>query len=258
MDYEEWMYGYALRPKTIKQRVEFAQWRLREWGTWDQRPSVIGAWLGTYTGWTALTYHSHLSSIYKWQVEQGLLETNPMATVRRPPTPEPKPRPLSPSQVVAVLDGTQGHLRSWMLLALLAGLRRHEIAKFRGEDIDQTSIFVDGKGGKEALLPSHPDLWHLAQEYPRKGFWFPSPVRPGETYSPDHVSGQIADRFRAVGIERGSIHRLRATFGTNLLRSGVNIRVVQKLMRHSSLAATEHYLGVDDNELVAAINMLAA
>src|SRR5690606_12427458 len=114
------------------------------------------------------------------------------------------------------------HLRAWMLLALLAGLRVHEIAKLRGQDIDEACIVVDGKGGQLATIPTHPDLWELAQTYPRHGLWFPSPVRRGEPYTADHISGQVADRFRACGIARGSIHRLRATYGTNLLRNGAN------------------------------------
>jgi integrase/recombinase XerD len=257
-DYGDWMLAQRLRPNTITQRVDFADWRHREWGTWDLTSSTLAAWLNTYAGWTALTYHSHLSSIYKWQTDIGALEANPMTGVRRPPTPRPKPKPLSPSEVMAVLDGVAGHLRTWILLALFAGLRVHEIAKFRGEDIDAMTIYVEGKGGRAASLPTHPELWEIAQRYPRRGLWFPSPVREGESYSPDHISGQIADRFRAVGIEKGSIHRLRATYGTRLLRSGVNLRVVQTLMRHSSLATTEHYLGVDEDERMAAIKLLAA
>lgn len=257
-DYENWMLEQGLRPKTIEQRMGFAAWRHREWKTWHVSSGTIAGWLSQYSGWTALTYHSHLCSIYKWLVESAAIEASPMDIVRRPPTPRPKPKPLSPAQVEAVLDGVTGHLRTWMLLALLAGLRVHEIAKLRGEDIDEATIFVDGKGGQSASVPTHPVLWELAKTYPRIGMWFPSPARPGETYSPDHISGQIADRFRAAGVEKGSIHRLRATYGTTLRRSGVDVRVIQLLMRHSSLATTEHYLGVDDDECAAAIRLLAA
>jgi len=108
------------------------------------------------------------------------------------------------------------------------------------------------------MIPTHPALWDLAQSYPRRGLWFPSPVRAGEHYGTGYVTQRVAERFRDVGIERGSIHRLRATYGTSLLRSGANLRVVQTLMRHSSLATTEHYLGVDEDERVTAIGLLAA
>ena len=63
--------------------------------------------------------------------------------------------------------------------------------------------------------------------------------------------------MREVGLP-GSIHRFRATYGTNLLRNGENLRVVQELMRHASLATTQHYLGVSEDEKRDAIGRLAA
>ena len=63
--------------------------------------------------------------------------------------------------------------------------------------------------------------------------------------------------FTALGIS-GSIHRVRHVYGTRLLRAGVNIRVVQKLMRHSSLATTATYTAVDESEMRSAIETLRA
>lgn len=257
-NYADWMMAYGLRPRTIDQRVIFAAAREREWLTWDVSAALIAAWLGHFSGWTALTYYTHLTSVYRWLGETQQLEANPMSTIRRPARPRPQPRPLTPAQTIAVLDGTRGHLRAGMLLALLAGLRVSEIVKIRGEDVNEETLTVIGKGGQLAMLPTHPDLWRLAQDFPRRGYWFPSPVNAGQPIRTVGVSAKVARRFRAVGIERGSIHRLRATYGTNLARQGVNLRVVQTLMRHSSLSMTEHYLGVDEDERTAAIRLLAA
>jgi len=63
--------------------------------------------------------------------------------------------------------------------------------------------------------------------------------------------------FAANGIE-GSIHRCRHTYATQLLRAGVNIRVVQELMRHASLTPTQIYTAVDEDERRDAITRLAA
>ena len=256
--YADWMLAHNLRPNTIEQRVEFAEWRHREWRTWDLPSTTIATWLSQYHGWTALTYHTHFASIYRWLIDTGRMDRNPMDPIRRPPKPRAKPRPLTPVQVATVLDGADDRLRAWMLLALLAGLRAHEVAKFRGQDIDAESICVVGKGGQDSMIPTHPMLWELAQAYPRKGLWFPSTFHVGQPQGTGYVSQLVAERFRSVGIERGSIHRLRATYGTTLLRAGANLRVVQTLMRHSSLATTEHYLGVDEDERVTAIGLLAA
>jgi len=71
------------------------------------------------------------------------------------------------------------------------------------------------------------------------------------------ISTVTSRLFAANGIE-GSIHRCRHTYATALLRSGVNIRVVQELMRHSSLASTQRYTAVDEDERRDAINRLVA
>ncbi len=68
-----------------------------------------------------------------------------------------------------------------------------------------------------------------------------------------HSASQV---FDALGIE-GSIHRCRHVFGTRLLRQGVHIRTVQKLMRHASLSTTANYTAVDEDELRAAILTLS-
>lgn len=255
-DFEDWMLAQGLSPRTIEQRVEFADWRWREWGTWDLQSTTIATWLSDYSGWTRLTYHAHLASVYRWLEDTGQVERSPMAGIRRPPKPSSSPRPLTPDEVSSVLGHARGQVKAWMLLALLAGLRAHEVAKFRGHDITPQYVAVLGKGGKAAAIPTHPVLWDLASTYPRRGLWFPSPVNPGQPHGTGYVSQLVAEQFRDVGIERGSIHRLRATFGTNLVRGGVNLRVVQTLMRHSSLATTELYLGVDEDERASAIGQL--
>jgi integrase/recombinase XerD len=71
------------------------------------------------------------------------------------------------------------------------------------------------------------------------------------------VSTMTTQLFKANGIE-GSIHRCRHTYATQLLRAGVNIRVVQTLMRHASLTSTQIYTAVDEDERRDAINRLVA
>jgi len=57
---------------------------------------------------------------------------------------------------------------------------------------------------------------------------------------------------------KGQVHRLRHTFGSSLVRAGVNPRVIQKLMGHASILMTERYMGVGDDQLQSAIVSLAA
>lgn len=145
-----------------------------------------------------------------------------------------------------------------MLLGALAGLRAHEIAKIHGRDIDERVIFVRGKGDHEALIPTHPRLWGLAAHYPRDGYWFPSTHFARDHVHYSLVSNTIRGHFRGHGITHGATHRLRATYGTELRKTGADMRVIQELMRHRSLVTTEHYLGVGEDELAAAVRRLAS
>lgn len=259
--YEEWLYGLGLSGNTVDQRISFATRCALEWGTFDVTPGHLGSWLRQFHGWTARTYHIHLSSIYAWLVDTGTLSISPLERIKRPPTPKPRPRPLSWGQLTDLLDDAQTasdhRLRSFLLLGALAGLRPHEIAQHHGRNIDVSSIRVLGKGGQLATVPTHPVLWTLARDMPADSWWFPSPQRHRDHVSASLVSLRVKQTFTRHGIA-GSAHRLRATYGTELQRQGVPLRYIQELLRHRHLASTEHYLGVDQTELEAAVRLLAA
>lgn len=222
--------------------------------------AVIGA--PGLSPWSRSTYFSHLKSFFDWAVDAGVIEMSPMDGMRRPRRPGTKPRPLTTTEAEQALSAAaqDRELYMWLTLALYAGLRAHEIAKIRGEDVDETRIFVRGKGGKEAYIPTHPRVWEAAAAFPRNGWWFPTPyrhTRPGDHIDAGTVTSAVSRHFRAVGITAGSIHRGRHSYATSLLRSGANIRVVQELMRHSSMATTEAYLDVSDDERRSAVARLA-
>lgn len=245
-------------PRTIDARIAFMAARLREWGgDYAQTTDTLRAWLADRTGHTLRTYHDHFRAFYTWAVAAELLAENPTESLPRPPTPKPRPRPLNREDSARSLLAADGDLRAYLLLGRYAGLRAHEIAKFAGEDIDETSLYVFGKGGVGAVLPTHPALWDLAQNYPRQGLWFPSPTREGESVTAHSVTMRVSRHFGRLGID-GSSHRNRHLYGTSLLRGGANIRVVQELMRHADIATTIRYLGVDEEEKVAAIRALSA
>lgn len=245
-EFEDWLIGQRFAENTVSRRRILIATCLREWGTWDVRPAEVAAWLRQWQGWTARTYFSHLRSGFAWAVETGRIDVDPTARMKAPPQPQPAPRPLPTLVLREALETSSGRTNAYLLMAYLAGLRAHEIAKFRGEDITEARLRVVGKGGRDAIVPTHPALWALAQDHPRRGLWFPS-------LSGGHVRGQsvsdtVRSHLRRLGVESGSIHRVRASYGTDLLRGGTNVRVVQKLMRHGSLAATEHYLEATEDE----------
>lgn len=222
-------------------------------------PTQITAWVGRpgLAQWTRGAFYGHLRSYFTFALEAEVVTVDPMGRMRRPRPGLSVPRPLTLVEVGVVMGAASPQVRAWLMLALFAGLRAHEVAKIRGEDVEADQLWVLGKGGVGAFIPTHPAIWELAATMPAAGFWFPSTRSASGHVSGMTISTSCSRLFAAHGI-KGSLHRCRHTFATLLLRAGVNIRVVQTLMRHASLASTQRYTAVDEVERRDAINLLAA
>lgn len=256
--FADWLRSWGAAERTISDRLSMVSAFTRQHPDFPHTAtSDVISWLGQpgRSQWTRVTYFSHLASAFSWAAETGQIEVSPLQGQRRPRTPKRTPRPLTSAEVARVLLAASGSVRAWVILALYAGLRAHEVAKFCGEDIDGEVLFVRGKGGKDAFLPVHPEVAAVAARYPRSGFWFPSRSTTGHV-GRTHVSARVSELMSSVGIA-GGLHRCRHTFATGLLRSGANIRVVQTLMRHDSLATTEGYLEVIEAERRDALRLLS-
>lgn len=202
---------------------------------------------------TRHAYFGHLRAWCRWLVETDQLERDPMGRMRRPSAQRGTPRPLPDDVIRAALEVATGRTRSYVLLGLYAGLRVHEIAKVRGEDIGPDRFVVLGKGQQLWEIPTHPVLWELAQTMPESGWWFPSPTSKYGHVHGTTVTAMIGRLLRSIG-SNGHAHQLRHTYGTEVLRSsGGQLRVAQELLRHQSPATTAIYTKVDDSERRAAV-----
>lgn len=256
-EFRDFLRSWSAAERTVSARLACVTARIQDWGLDGFTAANVRDYFATTSKlrskWSRATYHQHLNSFGEFLVTAGYADSNPMEQVRKAVPPKSEPRPLSEAQVQQVLEVAHGEVRDWILLALLAGLRVHEIAKIRGEDVDIDGLWVEGKGDKRVTLPLHPDLWDMAQRYPKFGYWFAGPV-DGHIRS-NSISTRVGRLFRPLGIS-GSIHRCRHSYATRLLRQGTNVRQVQKLMRHGSLQTTAAYTAVDEDELRNAINRL--
>lgn len=253
--YRQWLQSWTSSAATVASRSKAAASRLREWGGPDGITTErIEEWLSSYQGWSRTTYYQHIKSFCTWLYLTSRIETNPVDDIKPPRQPKSMPRPLSQAQAQVLLNAAQGHERTWLLLALYQGLRSHEIAKVRGSDFADGMLFVLGKGGKPAYLPINAEVAAVVPLHPN-GYWFPG-ARGRAHISAGTVTAHITRLFRQHGIDEGSLHRCRHSFGTNLVRSGVHVRKVQNLMRHESLTTTAVYTALDEEELRDAINRL--
>ncbi len=148
-----------------------------------------------------------------------------------------------------------------ILIGYYQGFRVSQIARVRGDHIDLESmtVYTLGKGGKERVLPLHPVIAELAKTMPRVGWWFPARDGRDAPIKGHSVTYLISTAIRRAGILDPTLtpHSLRHSFGTDLVEAGVDIRVVQELMMHSSLETTQIYTRVSEQRKRSGILNLA-
>lgn len=209
---------------------------------------------------------SYMQTWGRWMLEEGYRDDDPAARLRKVKVPRRRPRPLTQAHIGHMLDYGYQSTRDMIVIAALTGLRIGEVVKIRGEDIDHVTNTIQSlrKGGLWHIVHMPPAVQEIAQRRARTGWWFPSPYSNREF--PDgggHVlmksaSTSISRVLRKAGINDPKItgHSLRHYYATTLLREGVNVRVVQEMMGHASLATTQLYLEVTDEEMATAANVL--
>jgi integrase/recombinase XerD len=258
-----WMRAQSWSETTIKNRRRMLQRLAERTGrapvelTTGEVLMLLGA-PGLASG-TRRTYYVALRSWFDWLLITGRREDDPMATVKKPRQGRVEIKPLHDDHVRRLLDsGIYARTKTMVLLAAYQGLRASEIAKVRGSDLDRVSqtIRVAGKGGVVVDLPLHPLVAAEAERY-TSSWWFPARRGPDGIERPGPIAGAsvttvVAGAMKRAGVP-GTCHSLRHWYATSLLRAGVDIRVIQELMRHATLATTERYLHVDDSARRAGI-----
>lgn len=211
---------------------------------------------------TRATYHASLNAWFRWLRDSGLREDDPLAHLARPRGRRQSLRTITTAHLEQLLASRlHRRTRTMIILGAYAGLRASEIAGFHGRMVDRLSgeIEVVGKGGVRANLPLHPAIAVEAARYP-DGWWFPQHVSNRAGEGGGHVLGSSVTTILGAAMRRagvpGSAHSLRHWYATEMLRQGVDSRVIQELMRHASLATTERYLHVDDGQRRAGVMRL--
>lgn len=260
----KWQRAQSLAQRTIKDRREVLAALSKHAGVKLLKitPDHIIDYLDRpgLTASSRASYHASIRAFYKWAVRTGQLKTNPTDATPRPKRPKGVPRPVQTEHLTVLLESiNRRRTRAMVTLAAYAGLRVHEVAKFKGEDLDHIAniITVAGKGGKTALIPAHPAILAVAEQMPRRGHWFPA--YSAQTDAPHITSTQVSrvigNAMRRAGFE-GQAHQLRHWYASTLLDEGVDVRIVKEMMRHESLASTEIYTRVSMKRMKEGIAQL--
>lgn len=209
---------------------------------------------------------SYLQTWGRWMLDEGLRGDDPAARLRKVKVPRRRPRPLTIGHIDRMFDRGYQSTRDMIVIAALTGLRIGEIVRIHDDDLDTTTWTLRSvrKGGLSQVVHLPPAVREIARRRGGRGWWFPSAYKNREfPNGGGHVlrksaSSSITRVLRAAGITDPKItgHSLRHFYATTLLRKGVNVRVVQEMMGHASLATTQLYLEVTDDEMAAAANVL--
>jgi integrase/recombinase XerD len=200
-------------------------------------------------------------------LREGEAQANPSEAVVRPKVPRTLPRPLSLDEVEAILrapgEADPAGIRDRAILETLygAGLRISELVGLDVDevDLDEGSVRVMGKGSKERLVPLGRFAVAALESYLSRARPALAGSRSGAAVFLNQRGGRLtrqgATRVLKGAADRAGLtkrvtpHTLRHSFATHLLEGGADVRVVQELLGHASLATTQIYTLVTGERL---------
>ena len=210
---------------------------------------------------------SAIRSFLRWMSDREGYDLSAALSARNPRYQRSLPRPLAPDQARKLLDlASIHHDTAWIaardaaVLTLLygCGLRISEALSLQGRDWPmRESLVIAGKGGRERMVPVLPAARDAIAAYLSQCPYPPQPDGPlffgarGGRLSKTVVDRVTAQIRQSLGLPATATpHALRHSFATHLLAAGGDLRTIQQLLGHASLATTQVYTGVDDAHLL--------
>ena len=210
-----------------------------------------------------------IRAFFAWAHRVGLVEHNPAARLASARASVTLPQVLDVGQAGRLLDVARDHansgdaidVRDWAMAELLyaTGIRVGELASIDIGDLDlnERTVRVLGKGGKERVVPFGVPARRAL------GFWIergrsdatlagPAALfvgRKGARVDQRQVRAVIHDLALRAGVPDVAPHALRHSAATHLLEGGSDLRSVQEVLGHASLATTQRYTHVTADRL---------
>lgn len=210
---------------------------------------------------------SGIRSFFRFLRLEGYIEEDPAELLESPSLGRELPDVLSVEEIDAMIacipSGKDESLRNHAIIETMygSGLRVSEVISARISRLDfrEHLLIVEGKGSKERIVPVSPVASELIEEYLRRRATMD--VKPegndiiflnrrGRPLTRVMVFYIIRDLAALAGIKKKvSPHTLRHSFATHLLEGGANLRAIQEMLGHESIATTELYLHMDRGRL---------
>ncbi len=211
-----------------------------------------------------------LRTYFRFLAREGVVGSNPARVVPTPKAPKRLPEvPTVPqlSEMLEALPTTPQGLRDRAALELLygCGLRATELVSLTMDDVDLSRrlLRVLGKGRKERIVPFGREAEKALRAYLPVRATLRQKVQEddGDPLIVNLQGRRLSDRSlrrileRAVRqlavVHRIHPHTLRHAFATHLLEAGMDLRAIQELLGHASLATTQRYTHLDLAHLMA-------
>jgi integrase/recombinase XerD len=210
-----------------------------------------------------------LSTYFRYLLDEGKVPENLVRLLDAPAVWDRLPSVLSPASVTKLLESpdvstAMGRRDRAVLETLYAtGCRASEVANLRPREIDLKAGTVRcvGKGDKQRVVPLGRRAREAIVEYLQLSRPFLVRKRPetetvfvtrqGRPLSRSGLWGIVRTHARASGLPgKVSPHTLRHSFATHMLAGGADLRVVQELLGHASIATTQIYTRVEMSRLL--------
>ena len=223
-----------------------------------------------------MNYHTDLSALWTWAVQDGLVEQHIVKKEFRPKPEKREIKPYSEMDVKAMLNaldksrpytrpgkGKSAHRlvtadrnRAIILLLLDTGLRASELCSLRIHQLDlrNRKIYVLGKGSKERILPfcarTGRAIWRYLATRSEDTMEQALFISENDTSLNRHVLRKTLWRIgQRAGIPRVNVHRFRHTFAINYLRNGGDPYTLQIMLGHSTMEMVKRYLSIAQADL---------
>lgn len=213
-------------------------------------PEDVEAWWADHDDLAVTTRTRTLAtarSFFHWAIRFDLIDKDPTRRLDPPTQGRRLPRPMSRSDLHAVLARADPEMRRAVCLGAYAGLRVAEAAALDWGDVDAESrrLFVrSGKGDKDRVVGLSPLL--LDSLLPTVGGNVVT--AGGAPYTAGALQRRVNRLIRSAGVD-GTFHKLRARFATVALADTGNLLAVSRALGHASPATTAIYALTSDADL---------
>ena len=210
---------------------------------------------------------SGIKSFFKFLIIEGYLEGNPAEFIEAPKLARELPDVLTVEEIDSLISmippDKDESLRNHAIIETLygSGLRVSELIDLRISRIDLSEklMIVEGKGNKQRLVPLSPVASDLIKEWlvqrnqmnvHSSGDDILFLNRRGKPLTRQMIFHIVKELTALAGINKNvSPHTLRHSFATHLLEGGANLRAIQEMLGHETIATTELYLHLDRSRL---------